>query len=272
MIPYVENTWLPGVGTISGGEQRVGMRYTVERAEGRGDWLLLATVGGCGIVGSRGFETRVAVGVVVLFEPDVPQAYRAHTGSWHMLWAHFRARPAWIEWLRWSELVPGLRQATMGPGTVRTRFWEALRRVGKLVRRAGPASADLALNALEEAILWVRDGAAHDGRPSLDPRIRQALDIMGSDLTTPFSVEGIARRCGLSASRFAHLFREQVGVSPQRFSEQCRLNRAAHILRLGGTTVAETAAQSGFENPFYFSLRFKKAFGTSPRGYAASTH
>jgi AraC family transcriptional regulator of arabinose operon len=90
---------------------------------------------------------------------------------------------------------------------------------------------------------------------------------MGSDLSPPFSVGGLARDCGLSPSRLTHLFREQVGSSPQRFSERCRLNRAAELLRHGGLTGGEVAREVGFDSAFYFSNRFRKAFGKSPRGF-----
>jgi YesN/AraC family two-component response regulator len=32
-------------------------------------------------------------------------------------------------------------------------------------------------------------------------------------------------------------------------------------------SIKEIAAEVGYENPFYFSLRFKKQTGTSPRDY-----
>jgi AraC family transcriptional regulator of arabinose operon len=80
-------------------------------------------------------------------------------------------------------------------------------------------------------------------------------------------VETLARRCGLSRSRFAELFREQMGVSPLAFLENQRLRRARELLEHTSLNLAEISVQAGFASPFYFSLRFKKHFGASPRNY-----
>jgi AraC-like DNA-binding protein len=46
-----------------------------------------------------------------------------------------------------------------------------------------------------------------------------------------------------------------------------RINRARQLLELTAMSIKEIAAEVGYENPFYFSLRFKKQTGTSPRDY-----
>lgn len=158
--------------------------------------------------------------------------------------------------------------AEIPEGEARANCWKSMRRIRRSLELAGSSSEDFALNALETALLWIRESLAREGRFRFDPRIRRALDIMGSDLSSPFSVDGLARACGLSASRLTHLFRDQVGASPQRFSERCRLNRAAELLRHGGMAIGEIAQEVGFDNAFYFSNRFRKAFGKSPRDFA----
>ena len=271
-IIFFDPLWSPGESRISAGEFRQGPRYSTTRPKGRGDYLLLATVAGSGLLESGSAKLATRPGTVVLFEPNSPQHYQTHPGSaqWHLLWTHFQSRPTWMAWLDWPSPARGLRVAEIPEGEARTNCWRALRRIRQSRALAGTSSEDFALNALEAALLWIRESLAREGRFRFDPRIRRALDIMGSDLSSPFSVDGLARACGLSASRLTHLFRDQVGASPQRFSERCRLNRGAELLRHGGMTVGEVARQVGFDSAFYFSNRFRKAFGKSPREFAKS--
>jgi AraC family transcriptional regulator of arabinose operon len=269
-IVFFDPLWSPGDSRISAGESRQGPCYSTTRPKGRGDYLLLATVAGSGLLESGAIRLKTNPGTVVLFEPNSPQHYQTHPGSaqWHLLWTHFQSRPTWMGWLDWPSPSRGLRVAEIPEGEARNNCWRALRSIRKSRALAGASSEDFALNALETALLWVREALAREGRFRFDPRIRRALDIMASDLSSPFSVDGLARTCGLSASRLTHLFRDQVGASPQRFSERCRLNRAAELLRHGGMAVGEIAQEVGFDNAFYFSNRFRKAFGKSPRDFA----
>ncbi|MEI6034308.1 MAG: helix-turn-helix domain-containing protein [Verrucomicrobiae bacterium] len=268
--PVFDPLWNPGDWRVSAGESRQGAAYSTSRPHGRGDYLLLATVGGSGLLESGKARLETAPGSVALFEPNAPQHYQTHPaiGKWHLLWAHFQIRPTWAAWLDWPSPSRGFRVAEIPEGEARAHCWTSLRRVQKLRELSGPTREDLSLNALESALLWIRESLAREGRFHLDPRIRRALDLMGSDLSSPFSVELLAKACGLSTSRLAHLFRTQVGLSPQRFSERCRLSRAAELLRLGGMTVTEIAREIGFESPFYFSNRFRKAYGKCPRSFA----
>ena len=77
----------------------------------------------------------------------------------------------------------------------------------------------------------------------------------------------MALLAGLSPSRLRHLFRSQTGCSPRNFLEEQRMRRARELLLLSRQTIAEIAYATGFDNPFYFTLRFKKHTGESPRDF-----
>jgi AraC family transcriptional regulator of arabinose operon len=267
---FFDPLWRPGEWKLSAGEFRRGAQYSTIRPKGRGDYLLIATVAGSGVLKSGNARLETSPGTVALFEPNAPQHYHTNPAAekWHLLWAHFQMRPVWTAWLDWPSPGRGLRAAEIPEGEIRNHCWAALRRARQLRQLAGSTSEDLAFNALESALIWIRESLDREGRFRLDPRIRRAIDLMGSDFASAFSVERVAKACGLSPSRFAHLFRAEVGLTPQQFNERCRLNRAAELLRIGGVTVAEIAQEVGFESPFYFSNRFRKAFGKSPRAFA----
>jgi AraC family transcriptional regulator of arabinose operon len=118
--------------------------------------------------------------------------------------------------------------------------------------------------ALEEAILQGRSAQVGKQEPSFDPRIARAAALLTDRFKEPFHLPTLARQCGLSVSRFSHLFRNRLGRTPGQFLERQRLSHAAHMLRLTYLTIGEVAVECGFENPFYFTNRFRRHHGVSP--------
>jgi AraC family transcriptional regulator of arabinose operon len=240
--------------------------YTNWRPKGSGDWLLIYTVNGSGrLVSSQGVSDTHP-GDVVLYAPGEPQDYSTapEAGKWHLLWAHFMPKPHWQAWLHWPAGENGLRLLRIKEEGVRRAFHEAMRRMVTLSRRPLPIAVDLATLALEEALLWAKLAAFKDQWVTMDDRVRRAINYLTNHFREPFQFEGLARHCGLSVSRLAHLFKAETGLSPQCFLEQHRMQMAARLLRLTGFTITEVAADVGYADPFYFSNRFRRYSGKSP--------
>ena len=246
-----------------------GRSYHTHRSHGSGDWLLIYTVGGAGLL-RTGHGSRITVpGDAVLYGPGDFQDYGTNPepGDWHILWAHFAPRPQRNIWLRWPLSREGLKLLHFDQGEMRTRFASAMRRMLTVSRRQVPFASDLASNALEEALLWAAAAASGDAWLAMDPRIRNAIDHLAENMKQPFALAGLARRCGLSVSRLVHLFTENTGVSPRSFLEQRRMQHASQLLRLTSLTVTEIAAEVGYPDPFYFSNRFRRHAGASPSAF-----
>ena len=77
-------------------------------------------------------------------------------------------------------------------------------------------------------------------------------------------IEEIAKQIYLSNSRFSHLFKEQVGVSPGKYSKLVRMRRAAHLLSRTLLSIKEIANLSGFGSESHFFSDFKSLYGLSP--------
>lgn len=237
--------------------------YFSRRSKGTGDWLLIFTVRGSGMFSSQDDRVFSRTGSAMLYPPGVAQEYRTspRVGRWNLLWAHFRPRPHWSVWLDWPEAMGGMRRMELGDHEVARRVERALREMVNFRHQPFPWSLDLAMNALEGALIWIFSVM---NRPALDARVLRAIGYLSERIREPLVVDDLARACGLSTSRLAHLFAEQVGLPPQRYQEQARLQRAAQLLRGTSLSVGEIAAECGYANAFYFSNRFKKAMGRSP--------
>jgi transcriptional regulator GlxA family with amidase domain len=86
---------------------------------------------------------------------------------------------------------------------------------------------------------------------------------MGDDVSVP----ELAQAVNLSRSRFAHLFKQETGVSPARYLRDQRLDRARDLLERTFLSVKEVMAQVGFNDPSHFSRDFQRIYGASPRGW-----
>ncbi|MDX2109278.1 MAG: AraC family transcriptional regulator [Verrucomicrobiota bacterium] len=246
-----------------------GPRYTNWRPHGNGDWLLMYTVGGAGVVGTEVEEYRVTAGDVVLYEIGAPQVYYTapEPGRWHFLWAHFMMLPQWKTLCHWPATIQGIQQLTLTDTTSMSKAETALREVIGWVREQSPLSRELALNAFERLLLLITAESGRNQLPAVDPRIKQVIQALNQNYSAPFNLADIASQVGLSVSRFSHLFREQTGETPQRYAEARRLAHAAHLLRLTQLSIKEIADACGYTNAFYFSNRFRHAQGISPISY-----
>ena len=76
-----------------------------------------------------------------------------------------------------------------------------------------------------------------------------------------------AALCGISYTYFKRLFAEKFNEAPVRYVNKLRLERSRELLSTGSYTVSEIAQECGFESVYYFSKKFKDAYGVSPTKY-----
>ena len=96
-----------------------------------------------------------------------------------------------------------------------------------------------------------------------DPRIKRALEILKNAPDNLISADAVAAEINLSPSRFAHLFRNQVGLPVRRYLLWTRLRNAVRMLGEGEslTTIAHAA---GFADSAHLTRTFKQMFGVAP--------
>lgn len=122
------------------------------------------------------------------------------------------------------------------------------------------------LRLREIFILAVLDASA---AAHIDPRIRDALEKLERQVAEPLDVRQLAAQVGLSYSRFAFLFKTQVGASAKRVQLSIRLRRAAASLAYTDDSVTAIARRTGFSTIYEFSRTFRREYGESPTAYRA---
>lgn len=257
------------VDQIVAGHFRERPGYSVWRTRGTDDWLLIYTQSGRGRFGFGHAHFLAEPGDIVLIRPHTPQDYgvEPELQRWELIWAHFHPRPEWIEWLDWPQEAPGLMRLRLTEPALRQKIEAQFESIYQATLSANRRRTEWAMNGLEALLLWCDSVNPLSQQGGIDPRIRQAMDHICRHLHRPMPLEEMAEVSGLSVSRMAHLFREQTGISPQQFLERQRMRRAMQLLRFTPRSIKEISQDLGYDNPFYFTQRFKKHTGRSPRAY-----
>lgn len=71
----------------------------------------------------------------------------------------------------------------------------------------------------------------------------------------------------MSEATLRRRFTEAMGISPQQYRDQCMIQAAQQQMMLGDLNDRQIAYELGFDDPAYFSRRFKQLVGESPRSY-----
>jgi len=99
---------------------------------------------------------------------------------------------------------------------------------------------------------------------STDPRITFACRFLIKNFSSQDVLRKIALRLNLSNSRFRHLFKREMSVSPARYVKQLRLQHAKYLLENSALSVKEVMVAAGMSDLSHFVRDFKHMYGLSP--------
>ena len=99
------------------------------------------------------------------------------------------------------------------------------------------------------------------------PVLVKAVEFIEQKHAENFSVADLAAYCFVSESRLHHVFTEKLGITPIKYRNQIRVERAAHDLRASSLSIEAIAEKHGFNSPTYFRETFKDYTGLTPKEY-----
>ncbi|MFI6344634.1 GlxA family transcriptional regulator [Streptomyces sp. NPDC050560] len=120
-----------------------------------------------------------------------------------------------------------------------------------LAGRHGPA---LASRVAREMVVYARRGG-HEPQASallrhrshLDDTVHRVQDVLDERYAQPLPLAGLAAGAGVSERTLTRLFTRATGVTPLRYQQSLRLERAEHLVSQGSTAQA-AAREVGFED------------------------
>lgn len=123
---------------------------------------------------------------------------------------------------------------------------------------------------LGTALAAVRDGSVRrPGQTSATALAEIIMAIVCQDPAIPFTVINIARAARITPNHFSTLFHRSAGRSFKDFLTEERIGLARRLLSDPTMPITEVAVRTGFEDPSYFSRRFKQITGRTPNAYRA---
>jgi AraC-like DNA-binding protein len=102
---------------------------------------------------------------------------------------------------------------------------------------------------------------------SRDRRVQRVRVLLEDSFYRKLGLKDMSASVNLSPWRLAHLFKAEIGMSPQRYLTLVRLQRAKNQLETTFLSIQEIAAAVGIPNPSQFTKSFKAAYGMTPVEY-----
>jgi len=81
------------------------------------------------------------------------------------------------------------------------------------------------------------------------------------------SIAELRRHTGLSKTRLAEAFREQIGLAPKLYSRVVRFRRATAMLQKGAQPLIDVALAAGYYDQPHMNAEFRELSGLSPREF-----
>lgn len=111
------------------------------------------------------------------------------------------------------------------------------------------------------------EGEAHDlaHSPADEEFIRKLSGFIEENINNPeLSTALVCRETGMSSSKLYRKLKELTDLAPNEYIRTVRLKKSAQLLKTKRYNVSEVTFMVGFNDPLYFSKRFKKQFGFPP--------
>ena len=97
--------------------------------------------------------------------------------------------------------------------------------------------------------------------------VRQAIDFIQYNYSSPVCVNDIALSVGISRSQLHRVFIDKLNMSPMKFLADVRIRKACYLLKNTDLSIKSISISVGFLDNLYFSKVFHKSKGISPSEY-----
>ena len=240
--------------------------YHITRTEGLNSHQILFTKEGEGQLFVDNQSFRIKDGYVFYIMPGVPhEYYPVDGGSWTTCWVVFQGTGL-EQLMRNLEFPPYICRKVANMRPFRRGFDNIYASASNPVR--GDEKCSLLLYeyimAARRALLLDTDTACSNSV------IDDGLIYMNEHYDRDISLEELATLCHISPQHFCRVFRLETGMRPMEYLTQKRMLEAKVLLCNTNQSIADIGRQTGYEDPTYFGMVFKKCEGMSPSQYRKS--
>lgn len=250
--------YLSGVG-ISSPENHI------VRTNGLNSHQILFTLEGEGQLYIDNQSLRIKEGCVFYVMPGVAHEYYPIDGKWTTAWVVFRGEYL-TELMQNLEFPSYLCKKVSNIQTIKQMFHNIYASAGTPVR--GDETCSL---LLYEYIMTVRRSLLLETDVNHSGSVIDAgLLYMNENYNKDITLEELSKLCHISPQHFCRVFRLETGMRPMEYLTQKRMLEAKVLLCNTNQSIAEIGKQTGYQDPTYFGMVFKKSEGISPSQYRKS--
>ena len=236
----------------------------------RGGYHLHVILSGRGILNVNGTEFPLHRGQMFVTKPGEKTWYRAdETDPWVYCWMAFDGTKA-PQYIENTGLRNGLnwRDCYEDP----KRFYSFVKEI--LDHPEMSLANDMQRLALLLSFLSLaieteekkQNIAHHENNINADIYVDRALTYIQSNFSN-IKISDVARNIGINRSYLTKIFKNKMGISPQEYLMQRKLNYACKLLVETDAQIQDVARRVGYNNLLTFSKIFKGKYGVSPKNY-----
>lgn len=101
----------------------------------------------------------------------------------------------------------------------------------------------------------------------MDQRVQHVTSFIRSNYQRKLTLREMANTVNLSPWWLCHLFKADMGTSPERFLCQVRMEKAKNLLENSFLSVKEVMSEVGMADAGHFARSFRAAYGVTPGKY-----
>ncbi|MCK6472031.1 MAG: AraC family transcriptional regulator [Planctomycetes bacterium] len=234
-------------------------------------WHWIESGSGWGRVGAEGKRFRIKAGDLVLMPQGAEHNIRQDKGvAMHLFAVHFHAHVYGS-----INLLDLLGFPGHLPGGPKTPYADACKRLAREFAVKAPGWRRSMGNTILQVLLYMireegeRFRAPHAKAAHAElPRLLPALEFIDRNLDDRhLKVLDLAKQLFVSEVQFRKLFRRVTGMSPVRFLQRRRIERACSLLRGSDLGIEQIAEQCGFADASFFCRVFKHWTKMTPGHY-----
>lgn len=209
--------------------------------------------------------TDVNAGDILFVGPDFPHYLRTKQGDWHYDSISFKGSDA-------TRLVTQVGIELNSLCTpLQTYFSDALlEKISKEIRSTDMLWERVVASCLDELLTKVVRFSKQDfvlSMPDHSQKLRDLRTEVHENFSKPWTIGQMASMMGLSASRFASLYKQEFTTSPTEDLIRTRITQAKKMLSTTKVSVKQVSQACGFESVHYFHRAFKRRNNITPKHY-----
>ena len=181
--------------------------------------------------------------------------------------------------VNFDAITPTGAEAALFPDLTVLQREDDLKRIATVMMKLEHCSAskNLAATLRKKELIYrllgmiCGDAALAGARQEVGREILAGVRLLEQSYLENLPIERFAAASNMSENLFRKLFVKQLGISPVKYRNRLRIERAKELLAEGGFTVSEVAYASGFENVGYFCRYYRQVVGESPSETKSAT-